>query len=84
MPSESTPIEYRTSDMLIAILLSYYEFKLIKVDRITQKKSDFVFEDDEARRQDIMTKFANNQIKTDPQKWENIRKKLKTYLLNYY
>lgn len=83
MPNSSTPNEYPTSDMLIAILLSYYDFKLIRVDRITQSKSNFVFEDDGARRQDILTKFANNQIKIDPQKWENTRKKLKTYLLNY-
>ena len=83
MPNESTPTEYRTSDLIVATVLAYHEFKLIRVERISQNKAVFVFEENENQRQKILTQLVNNELLLNPQKYENVKKKLKTYLLNF-
>jgi len=83
MPEQSTPNEYRTVDLIIATLLSYFDFELITINKITQDKYIFIFIDQEEKRQDIMMKFANRQMKVDPYKWEDIRRNLKSLLINY-
>ena len=83
MSSSSTPIEYRTSDLIVATILAYHDFKLIRVERASQNKSIFIFEENEERRQKILTDLMNNELKVNPQKYEACKKRLKTYLLNF-
>ena len=79
----STLQEFTTTDLMIAIVLYYHEFKLIHVERISQDRSRFVFEDQEIKRKELLRKFVNHELKTDPKKWETAKRDLKSFMLNY-
>lgn len=73
--------EYKTSDMGTAVILSYFDFPLIRIEQDPEKpqRKLFVFENSQ-KLQDLINSYWNRKTEVEPQKYFMVLKDLKTRL----